>query len=355
MIFKIYFIMKQSILIVISFFILTVYAKAQTYNRSNAYRIMFYNCENFFDVYDDSLKLDDQFTPNGMKHWTERKYWTKVYHIAKVIIAVGGFYPPDIVGLCEVENRYVLEDLIYRSPISKFKYKIIHYESPDRRGIDVAMLYLPKRFVPDTSMPIRVIFPEKGGRPTRDILYVKGRLSSGDTLHIFINHWPSRFGGHLETDPKRLFVAQLLRKKLDSIFLLNPRANIVIMGDLNDFPTDISLIKGLRARVSFEKIIPNDIYNLSYYLQEEKGKFTHRFHGESGILDQIIVSGALLEKKGNLYTTLENVDVFSSPFLLEKDPDYPGFRTYRTYIGMKYHGGYSDHLPVYLDLLVKQK
>ncbi len=342
--------------IIVIFFlaILTPGLWSQVYYRPQAYRLMFYNCENFFDTYDDSLKLDDQFTPQGEKHWTPSKYWTKVYHIAKVIIAVGGFYPPDIVGLCEVENRHVLEDLVTRSPISKFGYKIIHYESPDRRGIDVAMLYLPGRFVPDTAVPIRVKFPGPDSRPTRDILYVKGLLSSGDTLHIFINHWPSRYGGHLETDPKRLFVASLLRHYIDSIISENKRANIVIMGDLNDFPTDVSLVKGLHPRVEYEQIVSGDIYNLSYYLQEKKGQFSHRYHGESGILDQIIVSGALLDGKNNIYTSLNHVSVFSSPFLLEKDPDYPGYRTYRTYIGMRYHGGYSDHLPVYIDLLVRR-
>ncbi len=346
--------MKHLILI-ITFSLLSNLSSAQIYYRPDAYRFMFYNCENFFDTENDSLKLDDQFTPTGEKHWTPKKYWTKVYHIAKVIIAVGNFYPPDFVGLCEIENQKVLEDLVKYSPIKKFGYKIIHYESPDRRGIDVALLYLPQRFTPDTSMPIHVLFPKGMGKPTRDILYVKGRLSSGDTLHIFINHWPSRFGGHIETDPKRLFVARLLRSKVDSILSLSPRSNIVIMGDLNDFPTDVSLMKGLHPRVHFDTIVPDDIYNLSYYLQEVKGEFSHRFHGESGILDQIIVSGALLDGHNHLFTSVDHAAVFTSPFLLEKDPDYPGYRTNRTYIGMKYHGGYSDHLPVYMDLLVQTR
>ncbi len=344
----------KKIVVIASLFFLTASLWSQVYYRPQAYRLMFYNCENFFDTENDSVKLDDQFTPEGDKHWTPRKYWTKVYHIAKVIIAVGGFYPPDIVGLCEVENQEVLEDLVHSSPIKRFGYKIIHYESPDRRGIDVAMLYLPARFSPDTSMPIRVKFPESGSRPTRDILYVRGELSSGDTLHVFINHWPSRFGGHIETDPKRLYVARLLRRHVDSILSQNPSANIVIMGDLNDFPTDVSLMKGLHPRVDFDHIVLDDIYNLSYYLQEVKGQFSHRFHGESGILDQIIVSGALLDGKNGLFTSVDHVSVFTSPFLLEKDPDYPGYRTNRTYIGMKYHGGYSDHLPVYIDLIVKR-
>ncbi len=338
--------MKKTVFIFLLFAFIAAFAQ-----KRGDIRIMFYNCENFFDTYDDPDKWDEQFTPLGEKHWTYSKYKTKLYHIAKVITAVGGWQPPEIVGLCEVENRAVLEDLLNNSPLSVQGYKIIHYESPDRRGIDVAMLYQPSKFKPDTSYPIHVRFPQSlGGKPTRDILYVRGRDKWNDTLHVFVNHWPSRFGGHLETDPLRLFVAKLVRRKADSIFRLNPRANIVIIGDLNDFPTDVSLLKGLRTRVTFDTIVPDDLYNLSYYLQEVKGEFSHRHQGEGGILDQIIVSGALLDKRGPLYTTPDDAHVYKNQFLLEKDPDYPGYRPFRTYIGFRYIGGYSDHLPVYLDL-----
>ncbi len=344
--------MKKIFLIILSLLLLW-HISAQP--NSNYLRLMFYNCENFFDTKDDPDKWDEQFTPEGVKHWTEKKYWTKVNHIGQVILAVGGLKPPEIVGLCEVENRAVLEDLVHKSPIKPFNYQIVHYESPDHRGIDVALIYRPDRFRVDTSYPIPVIFPRDMGKPTRDILYVRGTTPWNDTLHIFVNHWPSRFGGHMETDPKRLFVARLLRSKVDSLLNRNPRAYIVIMGDLNDFPTDISLTQGLHPRTDFDTIITKDIYNISYYLQETRGLFSHRFHGEGGILDQIIVSGALLDKKGNLYTDKDLAGIFSSPFLLEKDPEYPGYRTNRTYIGMKYHGGYSDHLPAYLDIFHKTK
>ncbi len=340
--------MKVRILILL----LLVFFSASAQQRRGDIRIMFYNCENFFDVYDDPDKWDDQFTPEGEKHWTIWKYKTKVNHIAKVITAVGGWEPPEIVGLCEVENRQVLEDLVKRSALKAFKYGIIHFESPDRRGIDVALLYQPGKFKPDRYYPVRVVFPQElGGKPTRDILYVRGTVENGDTLHVFVNHWPSRFGGHMATDPLRMYVAQLVRRQVDSIFSTDPRANIVIIGDLNDFPTDVSLLEGLKTRVSFDTIVPDDLYNLSYYLQEVKGKFSHRQQGEGGILDQIIVSGTLLDKKGGLFTTPDDAHVYdTNPFLLEKDPNYPGYRPFRTYIGFKYIGGYSDHLPVYLDI-----
>ena len=315
------------------------------------YRFMFYNCENFFDTEDDPAKRDDEFTPEGMKHWTPRRYQEKLSHIAKVITAVGGWEPPEIVGLCEVENRSVLDDLTRKSPLKVFGYKIIHYESPDSRGIDVALLYIPQKFKPIKSRPIPVVFPEGMGKKTRDILYVEGVLTKcNDTIHIFVNHWPSRWGGQMETDPKRIFVAQLLRTKVDSILQQNPRANIFIMGDLNDFPTDRSLLEGLRAKHTYDNPQPTELYNLSYYLQETKGEFSHRHQGEGGILDQMIVSGNMLDRKGKIYTDKDFAHIYKSEFLLEKDPNYPGYKPFRTYIGYKYHGGFSDHLPPYIDI-----
>ncbi len=317
-------------------------------------RIMFYNCENFFDIYDDSLKLDDEFTPEGKKHWTYRKFIEKVGHVSKVIVAVGGWQPPEIVGLCEIENQYVLDYLTKKGPLKKLGYKVIHYESPDRRGIDVAMLYLPDKFKPVLQKKIPVNFPPNMGKKTRDILYVKGVTTHKDTLHIFVNHWPSRWGGMLETEPKRMFVASLLRSKVDSIFKTNPKANIVIIGDLNDFPTNRSLLESLKAKGEFDNIKPDELYNLSYYLQEVKGKFSHKHQGEGGILDQIIVSGALLDTANSIYTTKDDAHVFDAEFLREEDVNYVGYKPFRTYIGYKYHGGYSDHFPVYLDLFFKK-
>ncbi len=319
------------------------------------YRIMFYNCENLFDIEDDSLKNDDEFTPDGDRHWSWYKFEEKLGHIARVITSVGGWEPPEVVGLCEIENYYVLQELTKKSPLKVFNYKIIHYESPDKRGIDVALLYIPGKFEPIATNKFTVNFPEKiGTRPTRDILYVKGLTSRNDTLHIFVNHWPSRWGGMLETEPKRMFVASLLRKKVDSVFTKNNNAKIVIMGDLNDFPTNKSLTQSLKVLNSFDNIKNDELYSLSFYLQEEKGLYSHKYHGESGILDHIIVSGALLDTNANIFTTKDNADIYNAEFLLEKDKNYVGYKPFRTFIGFKYNGGYSDHLPTYLDLFFKE-
>ncbi len=313
------------------------------------FKIMFYNCENYFDTFHDSLKRDQEFLPQGKKYWTWKKYIEKQNHIGKVIIAVGGWQPPDLVGLCEIENQNVLEGLVKYSPIKKFGYKIIHKESPDRRGIDVGLLYLPNKFRPLVEKFFEVKFPFAPKSKTRDVLYVKGIIGRIDTIHVFINHWPSRWGGQKETEPKRMFVAKLVRSKADSILKVNPLSNIVIMGDFNDYPDDKSLLEGMRASHDFSQIKPTEIYSLSYLLMLQ-GQGSHKYHGEWEILDQIMVSGSLLEKKNKIYCTTSDAHIFRKDFLLEKDEKHTGMMPYRTYIGYRYNGGFSDHLPVYLGL-----
>ncbi|NOZ33915.1 MAG: endonuclease [Chlorobi bacterium] len=351
--------MKFSVIILTIIFFLGKTSVAQDlkpyeFPRGNM-RLMFYNCENFFDTYDDTLKIDESFLPTGDHHWTLSKYYKKVYNISKVITAVGQWSLPEIVGLCEIENRKVLEDLTKKTDLKKFHYKIIHKESPDRRGIDVGFLYRPDKFFPINYEAIRVKFPFDANKPTRDILYVKGTNIYKDTLHIFINHWPSRWGGQAETDRKRKFAASVLRAKVDSLFKADNNPNIIIMGDLNDYPTNNSVVKVLRAKTSFDNIQNESLYNLAYYLQEVKGKGSLKHNGEWGVLDQIIVSGILLNKKNKIHTTPDNVHVFEAPFLLEPDNNYTGVKPFRTYLGFKFHDGYSDHLPVYIDLFETKK
>lgn len=326
--------------------------KSYEFPRGNM-RLMFYNAENLFDTFDDSLKIDESFLPTGDHHWTPTKYYKKINNISKVITAIGQWQLPEIIGICEIENRKVIEDLTKKTALKKYKYRIIHKESPDRRGIDVGFLYRPDKFFPITYEAIRVKFPFDANKPTRDILYVKGRNIYKDTLHIFINHWPSRWGGQTETDRKRKFAASVLRGKIDSIFSSEKKPNIIIMGDLNDYPTNNSVVKVLKAKIDFTNnqiFKPDELYNLAWYLQEVKGKGSHKHHGEWGVLDQIIVSGSLLNSKNKIHTNPDNVHVFEAPFLLEVDNNYTGEKPFRTYIGFKFHDGYSDHLPVYIDL-----
>jgi len=317
-------------------------------------RIMFYNVENLFDIYDDSLKVDEAFTPEGEKHWSKRKFTKKLFNIAKVTAAIGQWELPEIIGVCEIENRYVLEQLIKQTALKNYNYKIIHKESPDRRGIDVGLLYRKDKFTPIDYEGVNVTFPFAANKPTRDILYVKGVNNFKDTLHIFVNHWPSRWGGQLATDRKRQYVASVVRGKVDSLFKADVNPNIIIMGDLNDYPNNTSVMKVLKAKPEIENIQNEELYNLAYYMQEVKGMGTHKHKGEWGVLDQIIVSGVLLNKENNINMTKDDAHVFKAPFLLEPDKHYVGSITFRTYVGFKFHDGYSDHLPVYFDLWRKK-
>lgn len=319
------------------------------------FRLMFYNTENLFDTYDDSLKRDEDFTPEGAKHWSWSKYNKKLLNICKVITAVGGWEPPEVIGLCELENRYVLEGIVQHTPLSKHNYQIIHFESPDNRGIDVGMLYLKNKFSPISARPINITFPFDLKGKTRDVLYVKGATYKHDTIHIFINHWPSKYGGEMETVPKRNYVAEVVKGVCDSILKAEPRANIIITGDLNDGVESECVKDILQANISYDDIKTNKLYNLSYYLEKNKGLGSHKFDGEWSIIDHLIVSGSLLDKGNDIYTTKDNAHIFNADFLLEKDEAHFGFKPFRTYAGFKFIDGYSDHLPVFIDFYKTKK
>lgn len=315
-------------------------------------RIMFYNVENLFYPTDDPLKNDDEFTKEGTRYWTFKRYYDKLNNIAKTSIALGEWEPPAIIGLCEIENIECLTDLVKNSPLKAFGYEIVFHDCDDQRGIDVAMLYRPAFFNFISFESIKLNFPEEGSRPTRDILYTKGTVGS-DTLHLFVNHWPSRYGGQLATVPKRNFAAAVLRAKFDSISAINPSAKLIAMGDFNDHPDDESMLDIMRAKKSMVDLKEGDLLNLIWQYEFEKG--THKYDHEWGILDQFIVSPALMDTTSNLYTTPQRAQIFNAEYLLEAEKDGVGKTTNRTYIGFKYHGGYSDHLPIYMDVLISSE
>ena len=317
----------------------------------NAMRIVFYNTENLFDPADDSLKFDESFTPEGMNHWSKHKYWVKQKMLAQVISAVGGWEVPAIVGLCEVENRHVLINLVGNTTLKKYKYSIIHHESPDRRGIDVALIYRKEKFniISDTAYQVR--FPFDTASRTRDILYVKGIALDSDTLHIFVTHWPSKYGGAFVTIPKRKYVAKKIRSYTDIILKQNPDAKILIMGDLNDNPKDESVMQGLKPKL-IHNYKDGDLINLMLPLMDNKIG-SHFYSGttsnEWSVLDQMIVSSGLLNSNSSLKIKNNKAHIFTAAFLLEYNKEgilVPN----RTFHGMKYHGGFSDHMPIYLDI-----
>lgn len=319
-----------------------------SYSQPVRNRVMFYNVENLFDPFNDSLTRDDEFTPDGARHWTWNKMEKKINGIFKVIMAVGEFDPPVIVGFCEVENGFVMHRLIKETPLSKFDYRMVHRESPDPRGIDVALIYRPDRFQLLEKDFFRVVFPDEPTRRTREILYAKG-LMSKDTLHVFVNHWPSKFGGELESESGRYAAAYTLKHKVDSIRVFYPDARILIMGDLNDEPESDPVVKGFGACLTDDTLCNNNFVNITAILKQ-KGQGSYKYQGVWGIIDQIIVSRSLLTKKHKLYTTPARASIFSADFLLESDDAFVGKKPFRTFQGYRHHGGFSDHLPVYIDL-----
>lgn len=328
-------------------------AFSQDENQSQDIRIMFYNVENLFDVTDDSLTSDEEFTPDGDRRWNQRKMYDKIHKIYKVIMAVGTWNPPALIGLCEVENRFVLEQLVYKTPLNNFGYRIIHHESPDRRGIDVAVLYRDEFFLPLHDEAVPVSFPFDTSYTTRDILYVKGLLGGSEMIHIFVNHWPSRYGGYLETVGKRNQAAMVLKSKTDSLFAITTNIRILVMGDFNDDPGDESIRRILQAEPVIDSTRRGCLYNLMPGSNDSQKKGTLKYRGNWNTFDQIIVSGALLDVEGKIILKGRKAKIFSPAFLLEKDETYLGEKPFRTYSGFRYHGGFSDHMPIYIDLRIR--
>jgi endonuclease/exonuclease/phosphatase family metal-dependent hydrolase len=332
-------------LILIFVFIFNLHAQIA---EKQVFKIVSYNVENYFDCVDDTLTNDAEYLQGGMRGWNNDKYQRKQANISKVIAAIGGWDAPALVGLCEIESEKCMFDLTNYSGLKSLKYKYLHHESPDARGVDVALLYQPKLFKPIHDEAIRIHYPMAPTSTTRDILFAKGIVPTGDTLHVFVCHFPSRLGGELESEDKRIFVASVLKNKVDSIFNYNSAPNIVIMGDFNDYPTNESMKDILKALPPAPEVSVKSLYNLMYAFHIS-GKGSHKHEGEWGALDQIIVSGNLLISKNKFYTLATDAKVFDAEFLLEDDKNFLGKQPLRTYTGMKYQGGFADHLPIYLD------
>jgi hypothetical protein len=305
---------------------------------------MFYNVENLYDTLNDPKTNDDDFTPAGKIPWTGARLQTKLEHTGQVITDISSPAFPDLIGFAEIENQQVLEMLVSSASLSKLKYGIVHYDSPDERGIDVAMLYNPATFMVVSSEPMHVTLPEND--LTRDILYVKGKLNSGEILHVFINHWPSRREGSEISEPKRMAAAKVLREKLDAIQKTDKSPNILILGDFNDEPSNSSISQGLKALSPDVKISDNSLYDL-LDPQFKKGEGS-LYYKDWDLFDQVIVSGNMLSRKKGLRTSVSDDAIFRAEYLLYKNKS--GESTPTRTMGAKYFGGYSDHLPVYVKL-----
>jgi predicted extracellular nuclease len=338
--------MKKGIILLIALLLIFVHS-AQSQEKQN-FKIMCYNVENYFDCVDDSLTDDAEYLPTGMRGWNNTKYQKKQSNIGKVIVAIGGWEAPALVGFCEIESEKCLFDLTRYSGLKNLRYKYLHHESADARGVDVALLYQPSMFKPFHNEAIKIDFPQAPTSKTRDILFASGVIPTGDTLHVFVCHFPSRLGGELESEERRMFVASVIRSKVDSLFAAKTNPNIVIMGDFNDYPTNKSMLEVLKAIPLNDSISSHELYNLMYKLHAE-GKGSNKHNGEWGALDQIIISGNLLNSKQKIYAKPTDAHFFDAAFLLEDDKTFLGKQPFRTYVGMKYQEGFSDHLPVYAD------
>lgn len=309
----------------------------------DGFRVVFYNTENFFDCTHDSLKSDQEFLPGGIRGWTPARFFRKAGNISRVLAALGDDAFPEMVGLAEVENDACLKTLVHVSPLKNAGYAFVHEESEDARGVDVALLYNRYRFQVLGHEAISIRFQGEPTKKTRQLLHVWGKVSSGDSLHVYVCHFPSRLGGETESETYRRQTAQRLRSSVDSVFEGHPRANILIMGDFNDFPSNLSLARELRALDPVGSRADGQLYNLMLPLDGMPGIGTNKQQSDWGILDQLIVSENLLAKTSGAH-------IFSPDFLLLEDDRWLGKKPFRTYNGMVYQGGYSDHLPVWLDL-----
>lgn len=342
---------KPFIIILVLLIVLNVFAQETELkqSRNKNFTIVFYNIENLFDFEDDPLTRDEDFTPDSEKKWDKEKYLKKTQDISKVLSSIGKRDLPAIIGLAEVENKKVLIDLINTENLEKGNYGIVHYDSPDKRGIDVAILYRKDLYKVEYHKSIPINFP-RDTTLTRDILLVKGKTNDSENLYVFVNHWKSRSGGMSVTENKRNYSAVILRKAVDSILNFEPEAKIVIMGDFNDEPTNRSIHQILQANNKRKNRSQRDLYNLMYDMHNLDDSGTYHYSGSWNMLDQIIISQALLDTKQGYFTDFGGGEIYNEEWILYKNSKAGTLTPNKTYGGNTYFGGISDHLPVYVVL-----
>lgn len=309
-------------------------------------RIIFYNVENLFDTIDEPDKIDEEFLPSSKANWNTQKYKEKLQHIAQVIDSLTTTIQPMLIGLAEVENRQVLEDLVQQPNMRRINWGIIHHDSPDERGIDVAILY-NKDIVEEiigTHLNVNI-----NGDPTRDIAYLKCYINEGEPIWLFVNHWPSRRAATDSTGAKRTIAANTLLKKIENLYLGEPFANVIVMGDLNDNPTDSSV--QVLTTYKFTQPEYQQLNNLMIPLMQQ-GKYSVTYKEQKDVFDQIIVSQGLLNPRSAYRMQGSAAHIYAPAWLMYQHSKY-GPIPNRTYASGKYVGGYSDHLPVYMDIVFK--
>lgn len=321
-------------------------------NNDNELMVAFYNVENLFDTLDTPNKLDEEFTPEGNRKWGSERYDNKIKNLAKVISSMNNGNAPDILGICEIENKQVVDDLVAAKALAKYNYKVVHRESKDWRGIDVALIYKEGSFSLEKAFTYHVPMPDSIS-PTRDILVVQGTINESP-ISFFVNHFPSRSEGLKKSQPKRISAAKTLRHAIDSVLEATPANNILAMGDFNDEPADSSLYHYVEARDYFaEEKRTHRICNLMFPLKE-KGEGSYKYRDNWNMLDQIIVNEDLFVGNNGLAIVQQSVGIYAEDWMKQKTPKYFG-SPMRTFGGRKYLAGYSDHFPVFVKLVVKKE
>jgi predicted extracellular nuclease len=344
----------KKITLILVFTIIVFNSNAQEKKKYRITCIGFYNVENLFDVYHDEGKNDYEFLPDGTNRWTEERYRKKLENISEVISKIGVKTAPGgaaVVGLSEIENRRVLEDLVAMPAIKDKNYQIVHYEGPDARGVDVAMIYQPAIFKLVSSRSVRLVIPREKGFFTRDQLLVSGIIDN-EMIHIIVNHWPSRSSGEKRTSPLRCAAADLTRSIVDSIMQTDKDAKIIVMGDLNDDPVNESIVKHLRAKGKKENMKEGDMFNPMYKMYKD-GVGSLAYRDAWSLFDNIIVSSGLLGEDKTTFKFYQ-AKVFNENFLVQQSGAFKGY-PWRTYAGGAYQGGYADHFPVYMYMIKEVK
>ena len=311
----------------------------------------FYNLENLFDYSDDPAINDEEYMPDGAKAWDSTKYASKIANMSKVVSEIGTKWTPDgaaVLGVCEVENKGVIEDLISSPKLKDRDYKIVHYDSPDRRGVDVGLIYQEKYFKYKHSDKYPLYFTDDEGKKhhTRDQLVVTGEMD-GEDVSIIVCHWPSRWGGQKASEPRRIAAGKVSRVIIDSLFAADPNAKIILMGDLNDDPVNVSLTEYVRAKGKKKKLKKGDMYN-TMWDHYKNGNGTLAYRGAWNLFDQIVISQPFLSDDASKYILHEAV-VFSRDYMIQKEGAYAGYPL-RTHAGGVWTNGYSDHFPSYIIL-----
>ena len=341
---------NTKLILVLFAFFLSNTLRAQDTKQIQLACVGFYNLENLFDTIDTPDVRDWEYTPNGKNKWDSKKYFEKLENLSIVIQDLASETSPDglaVLGVSEVENKTVLEDLVAQDKIKDKQYAIVHYDSPDRRGIDVALLYQPKYFTVKSSKSHQLTFSDNPDYLTRDQLVVTGDFL-GEEVNFIVAHWPSRSGGQAASEIRRIQAAKLGRHIVDSLFAINPNSKIILMGDLNDDPVNKSIKNYIVAKGNQSKVKENMFFNPMYTLYK-KGIGSLAWGDAWNLFDQVLVSFAFL---GNDYSTLKyyNATVFNKPYMLQTEGRFKGYPK-RTTAGGKHLGGYSDHFPVYITMI----